>query len=149
MSGKASFTEALVLDLIFKATTDATLASAAGSLTTIYAALHIGDPTDSGNQTSNEVTTGQYATYARVGIARSGAGWVRTGSSISPVSAINFPTTSSVGTGCTATHFSLGTASSGAGNLLYTGTITPAIVIPATTAGVVPQLTTATSVTEG
>ena len=148
MAGKSAFLEALYLNLIFKATTNAAFASAAGSATNLYVALHTADPGDAGNQTTNEVTTAQYATYARVAVARSGSGWVITGSSISPVAAISFPTTSAVGTGASATHFSIGTAASGAGEILYSGAITPAISIPATTAGVIPQLTQATTLTE-
>ena len=148
MAGKSAFLEALILNLIFKATTNALLASAAGSLTNLYIALHTSDPGDAGDQTTNEVSAAQYATYARVAVARSGSGWAITGSSISPVAAISFPTTSAVGTGCTATHFSIGSAGSGAGSILYAGQITPGISIPATTAGVIPQLTQATTITE-
>lgn len=149
MAGKSTFLEALYLDLLFKATTNAAFASAAGTATNLYLALHTADPTDSGTQTSNEVTTGQYALYARVAVARSGAGWVRTGSVVSPAAAINFPTTNATGTGCTAPYFSIGDAASGAGNILYSGTVSPSIVIPATTAGIVPQLSPATTITEG
>jgi len=83
-----------------------------------------------------------------VAVARTTGGFTVTGSSVSPVAAITFPTTSAVGTGCTATHFSIGELLTGAGKIFYAGTITPNIVIPATTAGVIPQLTTATTITE-
>lgn len=148
MAGKSDFLENMWLKLIFNQTTDATLASAAGSITNLYVALHTSDPGDSGTQTTNEVQTTTYATYARVTVARTSGGWTVTGNSVSPVAPITFPTTSGVGTGCTATHFSVGTLSSGAGNILYAGAITPAIVIPSATAGVIPQLTTATAITE-
>lgn len=149
MAGKSTFLEALALDLIFKATTNAAFASAAGSATNLYISLHSASPGDGGTQETNEVTTTQYGAYARVAVGRSGSGWARTGSTINPVAAINFPTTTVVGTGVTAAYFAIGDAASGAGNLLYSGTITPSIVIPATTAGVIPQLTTATAITEG
>lgn len=152
MAGKSNFAENLVLKLLFNQTVDATLAATAGSLTSLYVALHTADPTDAGTQNSNEVTTGQYALYARVAVARTTGGWTVSGNSpasVSPVAAISFPTTNSTGSGCTATHFSIGTLASGAGNILYSGAITPNIVIPATTAGVTPQLTTASTVTEG
>ena len=149
MAGKSTYLEALMLDLVFKATVSASLASNAGAATNLYIALHTADPGEGGTQTTNEVTTAQCATYNRVTVARSGAGWTRTGSSISPVAAITFPTTSAVGTGCTASYFSIGDAAHPtAGNILYSGTISPAIVIPATTAGVIPQLTAATAITE-
>ena len=148
MAGKSAYLESLLLSLIFKATTSATLASSAGSLSSLYVALHTADPTDSGTQTSNEVTTTQYNAYARVTVSRSGAGWVVTGSSVSPAATISFPTTNTTGTGCTCTHFSIGDAASGAGNILYSGAISPTLVIPATTENIVPQLTTATAVTE-
>lgn len=152
MTGKSNYLETAMLSLIFKATTDAVIASAAGSATSLYVSLHTADPTDGGKQSSNEVTTGQYALYARVAVARSGAGWVVSGTSpasVSPAAPITFPTTNATGTGCTATHFGIGTGSTGATELLYAGAISPYIVIPATTAGVIPQLTTASTVTEG
>ena len=49
------------------------------------------------------------------------------------------------GTGCTATFWSIGVAVSGATKILYSGSISPSIVIGA---GVTPQLTTASTVTE-
>lgn len=147
MAGKSDFLEALYLDLIYKSGTDATLASNAGSLTNLYVALHTGDPGDAGTQATNEVTTGQCNAYTRVTKNRS-TDWTRTGNSISPAAAITFPTTNATGTGCTATHFSVGVAVSGATSILHHGTISPPIVIPATTAGVIPQLTTATAITE-
>ena len=148
MAGKSDYLENAILKLIFNATSDALFASAAGSMTNIYCALHTGDPLDSGTQTSNEVQTSAYATYTRVAVARTSGGFTVTGSSVSPVAAITFPTTSAVGTGCTATHFSIGELLTGAGKIFYAGTITPNIVIPATTAGVIPQLSTYTTVTE-
>lgn len=150
MAGKSDFLEALYLNLIFKGTTNAAWASAAGSATDIYCSLHTADPTDAGSATSFEVTTGQYALYARVAITR-GAGFTVSGTSptsVSPAASITFPTTNAIGTGCTPTHFAFVTTASGAGDILYAGPITPNIVIPATTAGVIPQLTTATAVTE-
>ena len=148
MAGKSDYLENAILKLLFNATSDALFASSIGSMTNIYCALHTGDPSDSGTQTSNEVQTSAYATYTRVAIARTGSGFTVTGSSVSPVASVTFPTTSGVGTGCTVTHFSFGELLTGAGKIFYSGTITPNIVIPATTAGVIPQLTTATTVTE-
>lgn len=139
MAGKSDYLEQLILNLVFKSATSATLASAAGSLANLYVALHTADPTDAGNQTSNEVA---YTGYARVTKNRS-TDWTLTGSSISPAAALNFPACTALT--ATATHFSIGDAASGAGNLLYVGAISPTIAI---SSGVTPQLTTATAITE-
>jgi hypothetical protein len=134
------------LKLIFNATTIANLANDATSapLTNLYVALHTSDPGETGTQSTNEVTTGQDNTYARVAVARTTGGWTVTNNSVSPAATIAFAAMVS-GTGTTATHWSVGVASSGATKILYSGTITPNIVIAA---GVTPQLTTATAVTE-
>lgn len=152
MAGKSNATAEMILNLIYKGTIDANLASAAGSVGTIYFALHTSDPGDTGTQSTNEVNTTQCPTYTRVGVTRgSGFGDVTTASgasTIKPAAAVTFPTTDAAGTGCTATHFSTGIAVSGATMILHSGPISPPIVIPAATAGVVPQLTTATAITE-
>ena len=152
MAGKSNYTAEMILNLIYKGTTDAALASSAGSATQIYFALHTADPGDAGTQATNEVTAGQCAAYARVGVTR-GAGFSAASSTngaskTSPAAPVTFPTTTSSGSGCTATHFSTGIAASGATSILHSGPISPAIVIPATTAGVIPQLSTATEIQE-
>lgn len=111
--------------------------STAGSL---YVSLHTGDPGEAGSQTTSECA---YGSYARVAVARSGAGWTVSSNSVSPAATITFPEATS-GTE-TATHFGIGTDSSGAGVLLYKGTVTPNISI---VTGVTPRLTTASAVTE-
>ena len=111
--------------------------STAGNL---YVSLHTGDPGEAGDQTTNECA---YTSYARVSVARSGAGWTVTGNSVSPAATISFP--AATGGTETATHFGVGTASSGAGVLLYKGTVTPNISI---SSGVTPSLTTASAITE-
>ena len=111
--------------------------SAAGSL---YVSLHTSDPGEAGDQTTNEAA---YTSYARVAVARSGAGFTVSTNSVVPAAAITFP--AGTGGSGTVTHFGIGTASSGAGVLLYSGTVTPNIV---TGSGVTPQLTTASSITE-
>lgn len=148
MSGKSNYLAELVLNLIYKGTTNAALAATAGSATGIDFALHTADPGDSGPQTTNEVTVAQDATYARISVTR-GAGFGTASSTggtakTNPAAAVTFPTTSAVGTGCVATHFSTGVG----GNILHSGAISPAIVIPATTAGVIPQLSVATEISE-
>lgn len=111
--------------------------STAGSL---YVSLHTSDPGEAGDQTTNETS---YTSYARVAVARSGAGWTVTNDSVSPAATISFP--ACTGGTATITHFGIGTASSGAGVLLYKGTVTPNISV---SSGVTPELTTATAGTE-
>lgn len=150
MAGKSDAWENAILKLLFNATALANVMdnAATSPLTSLYVSLHTADPTDAGTQSSNEVTTAQYGAYARVAVVRTAFGWTVTANSVSPVAAISFPTTTAVGTGATATHFGVGALASGAGTLFYAGAITPNIVIPATTAGVVPQITVASTITE-
>ncbi len=142
MAGKSDVFENDWLKLIFNAVAIANLAdnAAASPLTDLYVALHTADPTDAGVQTASEAT---YTGYARVAVARTAGGWTVTGSSVSPVAAISFGACTA-GTN-TATHWSVGVASSGGSKILYAGAISPTISI---SAGVTPQLTTASTVTE-
>ena len=111
--------------------------SAAGSL---YLSLHTDDPGEAGDQTTNETA---YGGYARAAVARSGVGFTVTGNSVSPAANVDFPQCTSGAS--TITHFGIGTSSTGAGKLLYKGTVTPPIAV---TAGVIPRLSTASTVTE-
>lgn len=111
--------------------------STAGSL---YVSLHTADPGEAGDQTTSEIA---YTSYARVAVARSGAGWTITANALAPVSDVTFP--AGTGGSGTATHFGLGTASSGAGVLLYKGALSPTIVCGN---GVTPKITAGTFVTE-
>lgn len=111
--------------------------STAGSY---YISLHTADPGEAGDQTTNEIT---YTSYARVAVARSGAGFTVTGNAVATAADVNFP--AGTGGSGTATHFGIGCSSSGTGKLLYKGTITPNIV---TGNGVTPTLTAGTVVTE-
>ena len=130
------------LKLIFNATAIANVADNAASspLTDLYVSLHTADPGEAGDQTTNEAA---YTSYARVAVARSSGGWTVTGSSVSPVAAIEFP--SATGGSETITHFAVGTASSSTGKILYSGTVTPNIAV---STGVTPRLTTASAITE-
>lgn len=131
-----------LLKLIFNATAIANIADNATTspLTNLYVSLHTDDPGEAGDQTTNECA---YTSYARVAVARSGAGWTVTNNSVSPAAEISFP--AATGGAETATHWGVGTASSGAGKLLYSGTVSPNISI---SSGVTPKLTTSTTVTE-
>lgn len=91
----------------------------AGSL---YVALHTADPGEAGDQTTSEAT---YTSYARVAVARSGAGWTVSGTAptqAANAAAVNFPTCT--GGSSTCTFFSVGVAASGASKILYSGAIT-------------------------
>ena len=144
--GKSHTFETDFIKLVFNATPIANIADNASSspLTNLYVALHTADPGLDGYQSTNECTVGAYNSYARQAVARSAAGWTVTTGSVSPVATISFPAMVS-GTGCTATFWSIGVAVSGATKILYSGSISPSIVIGA---GVTPQLTTASTVTE-
>lgn len=146
MTGKSNYLQTGVLQLIFNGTTLANLFENASvsPLTTLYVALHTADPTNGGNQSTNEIS---YTGYARVGVARTTGGWTVSGSSpaqVAPNANITFPT-STGGTGGTVAFWSIGTAASGAGNILYSGPVSPTINV---INGVTPQLTTSSNVTE-
>lgn len=141
MSKGNTFENDLLL-LIFNGTAIANIAdnAATSPLTTLQVALHTADPGEAGTQTTSEVA---YTPYARVAVARTSGGWTVTSGSVSPVATIAFPACTA-GT-ATATHASVGTAASGAGKVLYKGALTPNISI---SAGVTPQITTSSTVTE-
>lgn len=144
MSKTNAFENALLL-LIFNNTDIALIGDAAGiqnsaAAGSLYVSLHTADPAEGGDQTSSEIT---YTSYARVAVARSGAGWTVTGNSVVPAAEIAFP--AGTGGSGTATHFGVGAEASGAGLLLYKGAITPNIVCGN---GITPKLTVATAITE-
>lgn len=151
MAGKSDYLENGLLLLIFNGTPLGTLADndAAAPTTNFYVSLHTADPTDTGNPTASEVTTGQYVEYARVAVVRTSGGWTVTGDTVVPAAPIVFATTGSGGSGCTVTHFAVGAAASGATPVfLYSGTVVPSMVIPAATAGTIPTLTVQSTITE-
>jgi hypothetical protein len=139
---KSNAFETALLELIFNAAAFADIAEndTTSPATNLYVSLHTGDPGEAGNQSTSETT---YTGYARVAVARTSGGWTVTGDSVSPAANIDFGAwTAGAGT---LTFFGIGVAASGAGVLLYSGAISPTIVLGA---GVVPRLTTATTVTE-
>ena len=139
---KSNTMENSLLLLIFNATAFADIAEndTTAPATNLYASLHTADPGEAGTQATSEIA---YTSYARVAVARSGAGWTVTANSVSPAATISFPAGTG-GTG-TATHWGVGIGASGATVLLYSGTITPNVVCGN---GVTPQLSTATAITE-
>jgi len=96
----------------------------AGSL---FVSLHTADPGETGTQSTSETS---YTGYARVAVARSGAGWTVSGTA--PTQVANAATitfgTSTVGTP-TITHFGVGLETSGATRLLASGALTASQVI--------------------
>lgn len=134
-----------VLKLVFNGTPIANLAdnAATAPLTNLWVALHTTSPGVGGSQTTNEAA---YPSYARIGVARTTSGWTAASAqSTSPVAAINFPT--STGTpNETEGFFSVGTANAGAGKILCIGTLSPPIAVNG--AGIIPQMTTATTIVE-
>lgn len=131
--------------LMFNNTTMTLVGDAAGILQSaaagsLYFSLHTSDPGEAGDQTTNEVA---YTSYARVAVARSGAGFTVSTNTVALVANVGFP--AGTGGSGTATHWGIGTSSSGAGKLLYKGAISPSIVCGN---GVTPQLTAGTVVTE-
>lgn len=142
MSKSNTFEEDL-LKLIFNGTPIANLADNAGSApaANLFLALHTSDPGESGVQSTSEVN---YTGYARVPVARTAAGWVVTGNSVSPAAAIEFGEMTA-GTPGTAVYASIGVAQSGTGKILYRGALTPAVNY---TVGVVPRLRTTSTITE-
>ncbi len=123
---KANSTENALLLLIFNATTWDLIAEndTTSPATNLYVALHTSDPGEAGAQNTNETA---YTNYARVAVARSGAGWTVTGSSVVNAALIQFPQCGV--TGATITHVSIGTASSGAGTILYSGALNSSLAV--------------------
>lgn len=106
----------------------------AGSL---YVSLHTADPGETGTQTTSEIA---YTSYARIAVARSGAGW--TISATAPTQAANTSTITfpaCTGSSGTATYFGIGTALTTAGHLLYSGAITTPGAGLAISTGITPQ----------
>lgn len=135
-----------LLLLVFNNTNFANVGDATGlrgssSAGSFYVSLHTGDPGETGDQTTSEAT---YTSYARVAVARSGAGFTVTNDSVSPAADVTFP--ASTGGTNTITYFGIGTASSGAGVLLYKG---PTTVSKTIDSADIPVLDTTSTIVEG
>jgi len=143
MAGKSDVFETDILDLIFQGVAIADIAEndTTSPLAQYFVSLHTADPTDSGTQTSSEIS---YVNYARVAVTRTSGGWAVTGGVASPVADITFAAAGS-GAGGTASHAMIGTLATGAGKHLFSGTVTPNITV---VTGVTPRLTTASTITE-
>lgn len=103
----------------------------AGSL---FIALHTADPGEAGNQSTSEIA---YTGYARVAVARSGAGFTVSGTAptqIANAAAVTFGLCTA-GSG-TATHFSIGYETSGATKIFVSGALNANLAI---SAGITPS----------
>lgn len=97
--------------------------------TSLFVSLHSSDPTESGNQSTNEVA---YGGYARQSILRTSDGWDVSGNQASNDDLIQFPVC--VSGSAVATHVAIGTSLSGAGQILYKGALNSSLVIGVNTA---------------
>ena len=128
--------ETAILNLYFNNTDHANIGDAGGlqnsaAAGSFYVSLHTGDPGEAGAQNTTEAT---YTGYARVAVARSGAGWTIANANVSNAAAVTFGA-------CTAgsdtiTHFGIGSDSTGAGNLFFKGALTASRAI---SAGITPS----------
>ncbi len=121
--------ETALLTLIFNNTDWANVGDAAGiqnsaAAGSFYISLHTGDPGEAGSQTTSEAT---YTSYARVAVARSGAGWTISSANASNAAAVTFP--AATGGTNTITHFGIGSDSSGAGNLFFKGALGASLAV--------------------
>lgn len=138
--------ETSLLGLIFSNSNIANIGDATGlrgstTAGVFYISLHTADPGETGDQSTSEAG---YTSYARISVARSGAGWTVSGNTVSNAAVVQFP--AATGGSATVTHFGIGTSSAGAGNLLLSGAlnsslaisngITPAFAIGALTCGI-------------
>lgn len=133
---KSNAWETALLNLVFNNTDAANIGDATGlrgssTAGSLYVSLHTGDPGEAGSQTTNECA---YTSYARVAVARSGAGWTVSGNAVTNAALVQFP--QCTGSSETATYFGIGTASSGAGVLLYKGALSASLAI---SSGIQPQ----------
>lgn len=145
MSKSDTFENDLML-LLFNNTDIANIGDAGGirgSVTagSLWLSLHTADPGETGTAVTNETA---YTGYARVAVARSGAGFVVTGNSVSPAANADFGECTA-SAGGPITHFGVVNTASGAGKLLYKGTMTPNITMAV---GVIPRIKSTSTITE-
>lgn len=143
---KSNAAETALLGLIFNNTDFAGIGDAGGlqnsaTAGSLYVSLHTADPGEAGDQTTNESA---YTSYARVAVARSGAGWTVSGNSATNFALTQFP--ECTGGSETITHVGIGTDASGAGVLLYSGALSASRSV---SSGIQPQFAaSALTVTE-
>jgi len=126
---KSNAAETALLALLFNNTDFAGIGDAGGlqnsaAAGSFYISLHTSDPGEAGTQSTNETA---YTNYARVAVARSGAGWTVSGNSATNAAQITFAQCGV--TGATISHVGIGTDSSGAGTLLYSGALNSSLTV--------------------
>ncbi len=119
-------TENDIAKLLFNAT-----ALSWNANTDLYVSLHTGDPGEAGSQTTSECA---YGSYARVTVARSGAGWTVASNTATNAALIQFPQCSSGSE--VVTHVAIGTAASGAGQVIVKGALSASLSV---SSGIQPQ----------
>jgi len=136
--------ETELLTLLFNNTNWANVGDATGVrgstvAGSFYVSLHTADPGEAGTQSTSEAT---YTGYARVAVARSGAGWTVAGNSVSNAAAVTFGLCTAGSS--TITYFAIGRDSAGAGEIIVSGATTGSIAVSAgiTPAFAIGQLTT-------
>lgn len=115
--------EAALLDLLFLNIDWALVGDAAGlqnsaAAGSFFIALHTADPGEAGDQLTNEVA---YTGYARVAVARSGAGFARVGSTVNNFATVQFGECTAGA--AVATHFSIGVAAAGASQIIVSAAL--------------------------
>lgn len=128
MSATNAFETAL-LSLYFNNVDHANVGDAAGLQNSavagsFYVSLHTASPGETGVQNTTEAN---YTGYARVAVARSGAGFTVTGNQVTNAASVTFPICT--GGSSTVTHFGIGSALSGTGNLFFYGTLDSGLAI--------------------
>ena len=123
MSATNAF-ETSINGLIFNNTDAANVGDAAGlqnsaAAGSFYVSLHTADPGEAGAQNTTETA---YTGYARIAVARSGAGWTVAGATASNAAEVLFGVCTAV-PGAAVTHFGLGSDLSAAGNLFFKGAL--------------------------
>ena len=129
MSKSNTFENELLL-LIFNNTDIANIGDASGlqnsaTAGSLYVALHTADPGEAGTASTSEAA---YTGYARVAVARSGAGWTVSGNNVTNAADIVFGTASG-GTPETLTHWSICKESGGSSVILYKGSLSSSLVV--------------------
>lgn len=132
-----------ILKLILNATAIANIAdnAATAPLTDLYVSLHTADPGEAGDQTTSETA---YTGYARKAVARTAAGWIVTGNSVSPAANIDFGECTAL-PGAAITHAAIGTAATGTGKILYKGLLSSPIAMAVS---VIPRIKNTSTITE-
>jgi hypothetical protein len=130
---KSNALENALLLLVFNATTFDGIAEndSTSPNTHLFVSLHTGDPGEAGTQATSEAA---YGSYARVSVARSGAGWTVTGNTVVNAALVQFPQCTSGSE--TITHVGVGLATSGSTTLLYKGALSSSLAV---SSGIQPQ----------